>query len=142
VSFTDEYGHFVLLGAGLVLLHYATRKKPRVIEEREGEPCEPGAYAPFGYDCVKVGEGYQLKAEVPKFIGYGPYPNRQAVVDALDRLGFPNENLAGFQRYMTLYSEWGLRTDGNVDRDTMLALREAELMLERNEWQFPEVANA
>lgn len=132
-----EYGHFLILGAGLVMLHYAMKKKPRVVDDHEGESCEPGATAPFGYDCVHTAEGYQLRAEPAKFIGYGPYPNREAVVDVLDRLGFVNEDLSGFQHYMTLRSRWGLRTDGSVDRDTMLALREAEIMLDRSEWPFP-----
>ena len=138
MSFSDEYGPFLILGAGLVMLSLATKRKPRVHTDRSGETCVPGEDVPEGYECEWVDDGvFELRAERGNFVGYGPYPSRKAVDNALSSLGFPGANLAGFQRHMTLISTHDLRQDGVVDRDTVLALKEAEGMLERGIWTYP-----
>ncbi len=137
MSFGDEYGHFLLLGAGVVMLGMASKRKPRKVVDRTGEECDPKESAPFGYQCGQVRGGWTLQEEQEHFVGFGPYINEEAMLTALDAVGFPNGNLAGFQGYMSLAYESDLRRDGAVDRDSMLALRDAEQMLARDEWVFP-----
>lgn len=138
MSLSEDYGHFLILGAGLVMLGIASkRKKPRNLEDRSGEKCDPEESAPFGYQCGQVRGGWELMEEQARFIGFGPYTNRQAVDRALDSLGFPNGDLVGFQKHMSLVYAKGLRVDGEVDKETMAALKQAENMLARNEWLSP-----
>lgn len=137
MSFRGEYGHFLLLGAGVLLLGMASRKKPRKLENRSGEECDPKEDAPMGYQCGQVRGGWELRPEPEHFAGFGPYINRDAVDDALARLGFPGGNLGSFQSYMSMSYGRELRKDGVVDGDSMRALHDAEMMLVRDEWVFP-----
>ena len=137
MSFRDEYGHFVLLGAGLVMLGMASKKKPRKLEDKSGEKCDPDEEPPLGYQCGQVRGGWELRHEPEQFVGFGPYINRDAVDAALESLGFAGGNLAGFQGYMSLAYGRDLRKDGVVDGPSMKALRDAEMMLSRDEWAFP-----
>lgn len=137
MSFFEEYGHLVLLGAGVAMIGMATKRKPRKIEDRTGEECDPEGDVPFGYQCGQVPGGWELRQEESRFHGYGPYINYESVVRALDSLGFPGGNLRGFQHYMSMAYARDLRKDGVVDGDSMRALRDAEQMLARDEWVFP-----
>ena len=137
MSLRDDYAPFALMGAGLFVLGMASKRKPRKAQDRAGEPCNPDEPAPFGYQCGQAPGGWKLIEEQGHFTGFGPYINRDAVDDALLSVGFPGGNLAGFQGYTSLVYEKNLRTDGVIDRDSMFALREAEMMLSRDEWLFP-----
>lgn len=137
MSLREEYGHFLLLGAGITMLALATKRKKGKLEDRSGEKCDPKEPAPVGYQCGQVRGGWELRQEEEQFVGFGPYINEEAVDEALASLGFPDGNLAGFQGYMSLVYERDLRKDGVADRDSMFALRDAENMLARDEWVFP-----
>jgi len=137
VSLREEYGHFLLLGAGLLMLGMASKRKPRKMEDRSGEKCDPDEVTPMGYQCGQVRGGWELSPEPEHFAGFGPYINRESVDVALARVGFPDGNLAGFQGYMSLVYGRDLRKDGEVDGSSMHALRDAEQMLGRDEWVFP-----
>lgn len=140
MSLLDEYGHILLLGSGLTILGIASRRRPRSLENRSGEICDPKVRPPIGYQCGQVIGGWTLQPEVEHFSGYGPYLNRQSVDAALARLGFSGGNLAGFQAYMSTVYGRDLRSDGSPDSLTMKALRDAEMMLDRDEWAFPRTA--
>lgn len=137
MSFREEYGHFLLLGAGVVMLGMASKRKARKLEDRTGEKCDPEEDPPFGYQCGQVLGGWELQEEQGHFAGYGSYVNEQGVDTALASLGFPDGNLAGFQGYATLAYGKGLRKDGVLDGATLRALKDAEAMLARDEWVFP-----
>lgn len=140
MSFIDEYGHILLLGSGLAMLGIASRRRPRSLTNRSGESCDPKTRPPIGYQCGQIVGGWELQPEAEHFSGYGPYLNRASVDAALARLGFGDGNLAGFQRYMSMVYERNLRKDGHIDGPTMKALRDAEMMLDRDEWAFPRTA--
>ncbi len=133
----DDIVPFALLGAGLFLLGKAAKKGPRKLKDRTGEACDPKDNAPYGYECGQVVGGWELMEEKGKFLGFGPYNNRDGVDTALSRLGFSGGNLKGFQMYMSLISEWDLRKDGQLDSETIVALEEAEGLLNRDEWVPP-----
>lgn len=137
MSLADDYGHFVLLGVGLAALAVASKRKPRKLEDRTGEECDPDDPPPFGYECGQVRGGWALRPEREHFVGFGPYLNRGAVDEALASLGFPGGQLADFQRYMAQVYDRDLRQDGVVDGPSMRALVEAESMLARDEWVPP-----
>ena len=137
MSLRSEYAPFVLMGAGLLVLGLAGKRKPRKSEDRAGEVCDPDEDAPAGYQCARTTDGWKLIGEQEHFTGFGPYINHNAVGEALASVGFPDGDLAGFQEYASLMHEKDLRNDGVIDRDTMFALREAEMMLSRGEWIFP-----
>ena len=126
-----------LLGAGLFLIGKAAKKSPRKLKDRTGETCDPKESAPYGYECGQVVGGWELMEEKGKFLGFGPYNNKAGIDAALRSLGFSDGNLRGFQMYMSLISEWDLRKDGQLDRDTVVALEEAEGLLGRGEWMPP-----
>jgi hypothetical protein len=133
----DDIVPLALLGGGLLLLGMAAKKGPRKLKDRTGEKCDPKATAPYGYDCGQVMGGWELVPEKEEYIGFGHYNSRAGVDAALESLGFPNGDLAGFQRYMSAISEWDLRSDGQIDKDTLIALEEAEGLLRRDEWLAP-----
>ena len=142
MSVLEDYGHFLLLGAGLVMLNKAGKRKPRKLEDRTGEKCDPEDPAPFGYECGQIRGGWELRKEREHFVGFGSYINQEGVDEALAYLGFPNGDLSGFQSYVSLAYQKDLRTDGIADRATMIALKEAEMMLGRDEWVPPRGALA
>lgn len=133
----SDIAPIALLGAGLFLLGKAAKKSPRKLKDRTGEKCDPKESAPYGYECGQVVGGWELMEEKGKFLGFGPYNNKEGIDTALRSLGFSDGNLRGFQMYMSLVSEWDLRKDGQLDRDTVVALEEAEGLLGRNEWTPP-----
>lgn len=133
----DDIVPVALLGVGLFLLGKAAKKGPRKLKDRTGEVCDPKESAPYGYECGQVVGGWELMEERGKLLGFGPYNNVEGIDTALLRLGFSEGNLRGFQMYMSLVSEWDLRKDGQLDRDTVVALEEAEGLLNRNEWTPP-----
>ena len=133
----DDIVPVALLGAGLFLLGKAAKKGPRKLKDRTGEVCDPKGSAPYGYECGQVVGGWELMKEQGKFLGFGHYNNVEGINTALMRLGFSEGNLRGFQMYMSLVSEWDLRKDGQLDRDTVVALEEAEGLLNRGEWTPP-----
>ena len=137
MSLREDYGPFLLLGAGLVMLGYAYKRSPRESEGEVGEKCDPDEDAPLGFHCTPTRDGNVLHRDKEYFSGYGSYLNRAMVNDVLAELGFPSGDLKGFQVYMNKISEWELRTDGGVDRDSMVALEEAEVMLGHNQWPKP-----
>ncbi len=137
MSLSEDYGPFLLLGAGVLMLGYAYKRGPRKSNGNVGDRCDPKDNAPFGFHCVSTRDGNVLHRDKEHFSGYGSYLNRAMVNDVLAELGFPNGNLSGFQVYMNKISEWELRTDGEVDRDSVLALEEAETMLGQNQWPKP-----
>ncbi len=137
MSVLEDYGHFLLLGAGLVMLNKAGKRKPRKLEDRTGEECDPNESAPYGYECGQTRGGWELRKERGHFVGFGSYINQEGVDEALAYLGFPNGNLSGFQSYVSLAYQKDLRIDGIADRATMIALKEAEMMLGRDEWVPP-----
>jgi hypothetical protein len=137
VSLREDYGPFLLLGAGIVMLSYAYKRGPRKIKGKVGDRCNPEEDAPPGFHCAPSRNGYILQRDKEYFIGYGSYLNRPMVNDVLAELGFSGGNLSAFQTYMNKISEWELPTDGQVDRDSMLALEEAETMLEQGQWPKP-----
>lgn len=126
-----------LLIGGLLLMAKASKKGPRSTKDRTGENCDPKEIAPFGYECGQVTGGWELREESTGWLGYGHYRNSEGVNEALMSLGFADGDLKGFQIYMSRISEWDLRKDGLVDRDTIIALDEAESLLRRDEWLFP-----
>jgi hypothetical protein len=133
----DDILPFAIFGAGLLLLGMAAKKGPRKLKDRTGEKCDPKESAPYGYECGQVKGGWELREEQSEWIGFGLYQSRSGVDAALEKLGFPGGDLQGFQEHMSRISEWDLRTDGKVDRDTIVALEEAEGLLRRGEWFFP-----
>jgi hypothetical protein len=133
----DDIVPVALLGAGLFLIGKAVKKGPRKLKDRTGEPCNPKESAPYGYECGQVVGGWELMEERGKFLGFGSYNNKDGIDTALRSLGFSDGNLRGFQMYMSLISEWDLRKDGQLDRDTVVALEEAEGLLSRGEWLPP-----
>ena len=137
MSFSDEYGHFLLLGAGVAMLVIASQRKPRKLEDRSGESCDPDESAPFGHECHQVDGDWKLRPGTRHFIGYGPYISRRNLDHALARLGFPGGNVAGFQAYMSSIYKHDVRKDGIIDGETVVAIREAEQMLDRGEWALP-----
>lgn len=129
----DDIGAYVVLAFGAGLLWMANRPKPRPArKDRDGESCDPLQSPPDGYICVAENGDFVLRREAPKFLGFGPYPNRAAVDEVLSRLGM--QNLTEFQMFMSQTTRWNLRTDGVVDADTMQALQEAEELLEAGKW--------
>lgn len=139
MSLRSDYGPLLALGAGVLLLGMASKRKPRQLEDRAGEACEPGEHAPVGYECGQGDDGWKLREEQSKFTGYGPYINQGSMDEALRAVGFPNGDLLGFQQHANNVHGQDIRTDGAIDRATMLFLREAEMMVARGEWIFPEV---
>lgn len=137
MSFSREYGHFLLLGGGVLLLGLAAKKRPRKLEDRSGEECDPDEMSPMGYQCGQVRGGWELSHQPEVFLGFGPYLNRERVDEALASLGFHDGDLEGFQRYMSMAYDRDLRKDGSVDGPSMRALKDAEVMLSRDEWLFP-----
>lgn len=133
----DDILPIALLGGGLFLLGKAAKKSPRKLKDRTGEVCDSKESAPYGYECGQVAGGWALMNEQEKFLGFGPYKNKEGIDTALLSLGFSEGNLQGFQMYMSLISEWDLRKDGQVDRDTIVALEDAEGLLSRDEWVPP-----
>lgn len=133
----DDILPIALLGGGLFLLGKAAKKSPRKLKDRTGEVCNPKNSAPYGYDCGQVAGGWALMKEQEKFLGFGPYKNKEGINTALLSLGFSEDDLSGFQIYMSLISDWELREDGQIDRETVVALEEAEAMSSRNEWVPP-----
>lgn len=126
-----------VLGGGIFLLNKAYKKPPRKMEDRTGEVCDPNKKPPCGYECNQVRGGWELAPEKGEWIGFGHYVNRQGVDDMLKKLGFPGGDLVGFQNYMSRISDWDLRQDGVIDKKSILALKEAEGLLRRDEWIFP-----
>lgn len=137
MSLTNDYGHILLFGVGVLILGAASRRGPRKLEDRAGEECNPNEIAPLGYQCGQSVGKWTLQKEVGHFAGFGHYLNRENVDAALAKVGFPDGNLEGFQRYISMAYEYNLRKDGIVDGATMKALYDAELMLGRDEWIFP-----
>ena len=137
MSFMEDYGHFLLLGAGVVAIAAGSQRKTRKLEKRAGEECDPNNPPPSGYQCGQIPGGWELMEESGHFTGFGSYINAEAVTDALESLGFPNGDLAGYQAYFSLVYEGELRRDGIVDKDSLVALKEGENMLAREEWSFP-----
>jgi len=133
----DDLLPLALLGGGLMLLGMASKKPARKLKDRSGEECEPKESAPYGYECGQVTGGWKLVEEKPKYLGYGSYNNREGVDVAINQLGFPGGNLRGFQMYISMTSDWDLRQDGQIDKNTILALEEAEGLLGRGEWLPP-----
>ena len=140
MSLGSDYAPLLALGAGVVLLGMASKRKPRRLEDRSGETCDPDETAPFGYQCGKDGNGWELREERDRFTGYGPYINQSAMDQALAVVGFPNGDLLGFQQHANDVHGQSVPVAGAIDRATMLFLREAEMMLARGEWIFPELA--
>jgi len=133
----DDIIPLAVLGGGLFLIGMAARKPKRKLKDRTGEECDPDGIPPFGYECAQTRGGYELRKEPEKFMGFGHYRNRDGIDAALEKLGFPGGNLAGFQGYMGLVYGRGIRTDGELDSATIRALEDAEAMLARDEWAFP-----
>ena len=120
------------------LLYAATRKKERPKRKsRKGQACDPLQKPPHGYMCVAEGEGFVLEEEAEKFIGFGPYSSRQEVDHVLEKLGFSGGDLEGFERYMSQTTPWDLQIDGEPDKQSMLALAEAERLYDAGRWTPP-----
>ena len=133
----DDIVPLALLGLGVFALSKAAKNGPRKLKDRAGDKCDPKDTSPFGYQCGQVVGGWELRNEAEKYLGFGHYNNRPGIDAALSRVGFPGGNLMGFQMYMSSISEWELRQDGNLDKDTIIALEEAEGLLDRGEWIPP-----
>jgi len=130
----SDIGALAILALGIGALFLANKKKPKSQrKDRDGEICDPLEEPPHGYICVAEDGEFVLRHEAPKFLGFGPYPSREAVNKVLERLGF-SDDLTEFQTYASQTSRWNLRTDGVVDADTMSALKEAEELLEAGKW--------
>ena len=140
MSLGSDYGPLLALGAGVVLLGMASKRKPRRLEDRSGEACDPDGVTPFGYQCGQNGDDWELQEERNRFTGYGPYINQSAMDQALEVVGFPNGDLLGFQQHSNDVHGQDVPVAGAIDRASMLFLREAEMMLARGEWIFPELA--
>ena len=125
-----------VLGAGFLMLSLASRRKPRVVEDHVGEGCVQDEEAPDGYRCA---DG-SLKKDQEHFTGYGPYMSESAMYEALSSLGFEWGDVAGFQSYVNRRYGFELREDGAIDRDSTRAIRDAEEMKSRNEWEEPRAA--
>lgn len=135
---SDDIGAYLVLFAGAGLLYAASRKKPKPKRKsRKGEECDPLEKSPHGYICVTDEDGFTLDEEAEKFLGFGPYASLSAVEEMLQNLGFPGGDLAGFQRYVSETSQWDLRTDGEIDKQTMLALADAEKLYDAGRWKPP-----
>ena len=133
MSQNGDIGAFVVLALGVGALILASKKKPKPPrEDRSGQGCDPLEEAD-GYICVSEEGDFILRPEAPKFLGFGPYPNREAVNEVLARLGFSND-LSEFQTFTSQTTRWNLRIDGVVDADTMRALEGAEELLEVGRW--------
>lgn len=134
MSKDGDIGALAILALGAGALFLSSRKKPKPPrKDLDGEICDPLEETPHGYICVAEDGDFILRREAPKFLGFGPYPNRATVDAVLERLGFSND-LIEFQTYASQTSKWNLRTDGIVDADTMSALKEAEELLEAGRW--------
>lgn len=133
----DDLLPLALLGAGVLMLTKASKKAPRNLKDRRGEECDPKELTPYGYECGQVIGGWELKEEREKHLGFGHYNNQAGIDAALARVGFPDGNLVAFQMYMSAVSEWDLRDDGVLDEDTIIALEEAEGLMDRGEWSPP-----
>lgn len=130
----DDIGAYALLAFGVAALWVANKPKPRPKRaDRSGESCDPLKESPDGYICVSEDGDFVLRKEQSKFLGYGPYPDRQAVDLVLAQLGM--SDLAEFQSFMSQTSRWDLRTDGVIDAATMDALKEAEELFEAGKWR-------
>jgi len=134
---SDDIFPLALLGAGVLMLSKASKRGPRKLKDRKGEECNPNDSAPYGYECGQVAGGWELKEERERYLGFGHYNNRAGIDAALESLGYPGGNLQGFQIYMSMISDWDLRTDGLIGQDTITALEEAEEALARGEWVPP-----
>lgn len=129
----DDIGPALVLAFGAAALWWANRPKPvKKRKDRDGEACDPLGEVPDGYICVAEDGDFILRREAPKFLGFGPYPNQEAVDDVLKRLGM--QDLAEFQTFMSQTTRWSLRTDGVVDANTMRALKDAEELLAAGKW--------
>ncbi len=133
MSKDDIVAYTVLaLGAGALLL--ANKRKPKPPrKDKSGDGCDPLEEAEHGYICVSEDGDFILRPEAPKFLGFGPYPNRATVDEVLARLGFSND-LVEFQTFISQTTKWNLRTDGIIDADTMSALKYSEELLEAGKW--------
>lgn len=130
---TDDIGAYVVLAFGAGILWMASKPKPRPKrKDHDGEVCDPLEDPPDGYICVAEDGDFVLRREALKFLGFGPYPNRDAVDSVLKRLGM--QDLAEFQTFMSQTTRWSLRTDGVVDANSMKALKGAEELLEAGKW--------
>ena len=137
MNLTDGYGSLLLLSAGLFMIKLASKRGSREFIDRSGEVCNPDEMAPPGYQCGQTLQGWMLRHEPSHFVGFGSYLNRENIGAALNRLGFSDGNLIGFQRYMSIAYDESLRQDGFIDSGTIKALKKAEAMLDRGEWLFP-----
>ena len=134
MSKDGDIGALLVLALGIGALVLASKKKskpPR--KDRSGEVCDPLEEAEHGYICVAEDGDFILRPEASKFLGFGPYPNRETVNNVLARLGF-SSSLSDFQTFISQTTKWSLRTDGVVDADTMYALQESEELLEAGKW--------
>ena len=110
-----DIGAYVVLALGAAALLLANKRKPKhPRKDKSGEGCDPLEEAEHGYICVAEEGDFILRPEAPKFLGFGPYPSREAVDAVLDRLGLSN-NLSEFQTFTSQTTRWSLRTDGVVD---------------------------
>jgi len=133
----DDILPIALLGGGLLMLGMASKKGPRKLKDRTGEKCDPKGIAPFGYECGQVVGGWELMKEKGQFLGYGHYNNQEGIDKALNSLGFHSGDIAGFQHYMSGISEWDIPASGQINKETIIALEEAEGLLRRGEWVSP-----
>jgi len=86
---------------------------------------------------VAENDDFVLEEEAEQFLGFGPYRSRQDVDGVLEKLGFSNGDLEGFERYMSQTTPWDLSIDGQPDKQSMLALAEAQKLYDAGRWNPP-----
>jgi len=126
---------FALLIFGVGALYLANHQKPKKKQvDRTGEICDPMGKVPLGYQCVSDGRHFKLYPEGKNRLGYSPFADKKDVDDTIEQLGFYNGDVKEFQTFMSQTTKWNLRTDGFIDKETLLALQDAKDLKKQGVW--------